>query len=102
MTAAERIAAWATGLEPDAVPEDVRTDAKLHVLDAIGCGLAAHATGVAHEGRATMSELGGRPEATVIVLAILFGVRVLMRGVSTIMFGFGLRRIHQTTQRVYV
>ena len=66
MTAAERIAAWATGLEPDAVPEDVRTDAKLHVLDAIGCGLAAHATGVAHEGRATMSELGGRPEATVI------------------------------------
>ena len=61
MTAAERIAAWATGLEPDAVPEDVRTDAKLHVLDVIGCGLAAHATGVAHEGRATMGELGGRP-----------------------------------------
>jgi uncharacterized membrane protein HdeD (DUF308 family) len=42
------------------------------------------------------------PEATVIVLAILFGVRVLMRGVWTIMFGFGLRRIHQTTQRANV
>jgi 2-methylcitrate dehydratase PrpD len=66
MTAAQRLAAWATGLEADDVPEAVRTDAKLHVLDVIGCGLAAHATGVAHEGRAAMSELGGRPEATVI------------------------------------
>jgi len=66
MTAAQRLAAWATGLEADDVPEAVRTDAKLHVLDVIGCGLAAHATGVAHEGRAAMSELGGRPEASVI------------------------------------
>jgi uncharacterized membrane protein HdeD (DUF308 family) len=41
------------------------------------------------------------PDATVLVLAILFGIRVLFRGVSTIMFGFGLRRIHQTSQRVY-
>ncbi len=48
------------------MPEAVREDAKLHVLDTIGCGLAAHATGVAHEGRATMSELGGVPQATVI------------------------------------
>jgi 2-methylcitrate dehydratase PrpD len=36
------------------------------VLDVLGCGLAAHATGVAGEGRATMEELGGEPEATVI------------------------------------
>ena len=41
-------------------------DAKLHLLDTIGCGLAAHATGVAHEGRTTMAELGGVAEATVI------------------------------------
>jgi 2-methylcitrate dehydratase PrpD len=40
----------------------------LHVLDALGCGLAAHATGVAGEGRATMAELGGEPSATVIGL----------------------------------
>jgi len=66
MTAAQRIAAWATRLEVDDVPEAVRADAKLHVLDVIGCGLAAHATGVAHEGRATMGELGGQAEATVI------------------------------------
>ena len=40
--------------------------AKLHILDTLGCGLAAHATGVAGEGRATMDELGGEPHATVI------------------------------------
>ena len=66
MTAARTIAAWASALELDDVPEPVRTDAKLHVLDTVGCGLAAHASGVAHEGRATMGELGGTPEATVI------------------------------------
>ena len=66
MAAARTIAEWATALELDDVPEAVRTDAKLHLLDTIGCGLAAHATGVAHEGRTTMAELGGVAEATVI------------------------------------
>ena len=45
MAAARTIAEWATALELDDVPEAVRTDAKLHLLDTIGCGLAAHATG---------------------------------------------------------
>lgn len=66
MTGARTIAAWASALELDDVPEAVRTEAKLHVLDTVGCGLAAHASGVAYEGRATMGELGGTPEATVI------------------------------------
>ena len=66
MAAARVIAEWATTLGLDDVPEAVRADAKLHVLDTIGCGLAAHATGVAHEGRTTMEELGGAPQATVI------------------------------------
>src|SRR5262245_28513658 len=66
MFAARTIATWATALELDDVPEAVRTHAKLHVLDTIGCGLAAHATGIAYEGRAVMGELGGTPEATVI------------------------------------
>ena len=66
MAAARRIAEWATRLDLDDVPEAVRADAKLHVLDTIGCGLAAHATGVAHEGRSTMGELGGASQATVI------------------------------------
>ena len=60
MTAAEKIAAWATALDLDDVPADVAEHAKLHLLDALGCGLAAHATGVAAEGRTTMDELGIR------------------------------------------
>lgn len=67
-TAAETIATWTSGLTLDDVPEGVVEDAKLHVLDALGCGLAALATEVATEGRATMEELGGEPQATVIGL----------------------------------
>jgi 2-methylcitrate dehydratase PrpD len=67
-TAAQRIAAWSAALTFDDVPEDVAHAAKLHLLDTLGCGLAAHATGVAGEGRATMAELGGEPQATVIGL----------------------------------
>ena len=68
MTAAETIAAFATSLNLDDVPADVIGHAKLHVLDALGCGLAGHATGNGIEGRATMRELGGEPHATVIGL----------------------------------
>jgi 2-methylcitrate dehydratase PrpD len=66
MTAAETIAAWATTMTIDDVPQDVLEHAKLHTLDVLGCGLAAHAEGLAGEGRATMAELGGEPQATVI------------------------------------
>ena len=51
-TAAETIASWATEITLDDIPHDVREHAKLHVLDTLGCGLAAHSTGVAGEGRA--------------------------------------------------
>ena len=67
-TAAERFAQFALELDLDAVPDDVVEAAKLHVLDVIGCGLAAHGLGIAGEGRATMSELGGAAEASVIGL----------------------------------
>jgi 2-methylcitrate dehydratase PrpD len=69
-TAAETIAAWATEITLHDIPQDVREHAKLHVLDTLGCGLAAHSTGVAGEGRSVMGELGGGSEtATVIGLA---------------------------------
>jgi 2-methylcitrate dehydratase PrpD len=67
-TAAQRFAKFALELELDAVPGEVVEAAKLHVLDVIGCGLAAHGLGIAGEGRATMSELGGEAETTVIGL----------------------------------
>ena len=66
MTAAETIADFALSITLDEVPEQVVEHAKLHVLDALGCGLAAHATGTGLEGRATMLELGGEAEATVL------------------------------------
>ena len=69
MTAAETIAAFATSISLDDVPEGVAEHAKLHVLDVLGCGLAGHATGNGIEGRATMRELGGDGQATVIGVA---------------------------------
>jgi 2-methylcitrate dehydratase PrpD len=68
MTAAQTIADWTTTLTPDDVPDDVAEHAKLHLLDAIGCGYAASALGVATEGRTAMAELGGEPQASVIAL----------------------------------
>ena len=69
-TAAERFAGFALELDLDAVPDEVVEAAKLHVLDVIGCGLAAHGLGIAGEGRETMTELGGTAEATVIGLDV--------------------------------
>jgi 2-methylcitrate dehydratase PrpD len=67
-TAAERFAAFALELDLDAVPDEVVDAAKLHALDVLGCGLAAHGLGIAGEGRTAMAELGGEPDATVIGL----------------------------------
>ncbi|HSJ95165.1 MAG TPA: MmgE/PrpD family protein [Gaiellaceae bacterium] len=66
MTAAERIARWTAELSPDDIPAEVAEAAKLHLLDTLGCGLAASALGIATEGRETMAELGGDAHATVI------------------------------------
>jgi uncharacterized membrane protein HdeD (DUF308 family) len=37
------------------------------------------------------------PEATVVVLAVLFGLRLLVRGCATIAFGLGLRDLNRMT-----
>jgi 2-methylcitrate dehydratase PrpD len=68
MTAAQTIAEWTTSLALDDIPADVVEHAKLHLLDAVGCGYAASALDVATEGRAAMAELGGEPQASVIGL----------------------------------
>ena len=65
-TAAITIAEWGSALSLADIPDDVLTDAKLHLLDTLGCGLAAHAGGIATEGRSTMADLGGEPQATLI------------------------------------
>jgi uncharacterized membrane protein HdeD (DUF308 family) len=37
------------------------------------------------------------PEATVVVLAVIFGIRLLVRGCATVSFGLGLRDLNQMT-----
>ena len=68
MSAAQRLAEWTGSLAYEDIPPDVVEAAKLHLLDTVGCGLAAHALGVAGEGRTAMTELGGEPQASVIGL----------------------------------
>jgi 2-methylcitrate dehydratase PrpD len=65
-TPATRISEFATGLEQAGIPPAVLAAARLHILDTIGCGLAAHALGVGGEGLGLAVEQGWRPESTVI------------------------------------
>jgi 2-methylcitrate dehydratase PrpD len=67
-TAAERLAEFATSLTYEQIPDEVVEAAKLHLLDTVGCGLAAHALGVATEGRTAMADLAGEPQASVLGL----------------------------------
>jgi 2-methylcitrate dehydratase PrpD len=67
-TAAQRLAEWTTNLAYEDIPPDVIEAAKLHLLDTLGCGYASGALGIATEGRITMAELGGEPQASVIAL----------------------------------
>src|SRR5437764_2980945 len=68
MKAAQRLAEWTGSLAYEEIPANVVETAKLHLLDTIGCGLAAHALEVATEGRTAMAELGGEAQASVIGL----------------------------------
>ncbi len=67
-SSASRIAAFAEELRFQDIPSDVVAAAKLHLLDTLGCGLAAHALGVATQGREVLAEMGGAKEATTIGL----------------------------------
>jgi 2-methylcitrate dehydratase PrpD len=51
-SASERIVDFALELRYEDIPESVRAAAKLHLLDTIGCGIAAHALGLGTAGRA--------------------------------------------------
>ncbi len=66
MTAAERLAHFVADLDYDALPAPVVEQAKLHLLDTVGCGLAASALDVAVEARAVAAELGSGGDAVVI------------------------------------
>lgn len=65
-TAAERFAAFSSSLTVEQIPDEVVEAGKLHILDALGCGLAAHALDVAPATREAMAEMGGTGPATAI------------------------------------
>ena len=65
-TGTERIARFAVDMRLEHVPPAVLDAARLHVLDTIGCGLAARALRVGGEALDVVAEQGGRPESTAI------------------------------------
>jgi 2-methylcitrate dehydratase PrpD len=65
-TAAQRLGDFVAQLMIEQIPEPVRQSAKLHVLDALGCGLAAHALGEASYAGAAVREAGSSGPATMI------------------------------------
>jgi 2-methylcitrate dehydratase PrpD len=66
VAAADRLASFAIGLRLDDVPPDVQNAAKHHLLDSVGCAIAADALGEGEAARAVGVAMGGREEATVI------------------------------------
>lgn len=66
--AAERLAEWSSELSLDDIPAEVIEATKLHLLDAVGTGLAGLALGEMDSVRGLAEELGGRPESTALGL----------------------------------
>ncbi len=64
----ERLAAFAAGLEHDAIPAEVRTRAAHHMLDAAGIALASTRYDFAHTTLAGMQALGSEGEVPVLGL----------------------------------
>ncbi|MGW1783979.1 MmgE/PrpD family protein [Streptomyces sp. NPDC002143] len=65
-TAAQRLGDFIAQLKIEQMPAATRRAAVLHALDAIGCGLAAHALGEAPYAAAAAAEAGTTGPATVI------------------------------------
>jgi 2-methylcitrate dehydratase PrpD len=65
-TASQRLASWATLAGAGSFPETAIERASLHVLDALGCAIAASALDLGGEGRAVAAAQRGAEEAEVI------------------------------------
>src|SRR5260370_31320688 len=62
----EELARWVLAPRADAIPEAAVKQAKLLVLDTIGCGFAALDEESARAVLATLTDLGGAPQCSVI------------------------------------
>jgi 2-methylcitrate dehydratase PrpD len=68
-TIAQRFATFSSSLEFDQLPTEVVESEKLHILDTVGCGLAAHALDAAPAAREAMTETGVSGPASAIGVA---------------------------------
>ncbi|MBD3926758.1 MmgE/PrpD family protein [Nocardioides cavernae] len=66
MTVTSDLAAWALGLHHDDIPEEVAAAARRHLLDGLGCAVAAARRGLADPALTVAAGLGGPPEATLL------------------------------------
>jgi 2-methylcitrate dehydratase len=62
----QRLASWILSFDAKSIPPDVVSQARLLLLDAIGCALAAQDEESVEAALATVRELGGAPQCTVI------------------------------------
>ena len=68
--AVEQLAGWILAPRAEDIPAAAATQAKLLLLDTIGCGYAAFDEESAHAVLATLKDLGGAPHCTVIGSAL--------------------------------
>lgn len=67
MTATETLAQFVHDLTFEAIPQPVREYAKLCLLDTLGIALAGHQEPSTQAARSVAAQVGGRPQATVLV-----------------------------------
>src|SRR6267143_6261472 len=64
--AIEQLANWTMQPRAHDIPEAAVNQAKVLLLDTIGCGYAAYEEEAAHAVLATLKDMGGAPQCTVI------------------------------------
>ena len=65
-TVATTLASFVVESPPEAIPAEVRAWAKLHLLDTVGCGVAAVGSGSGEAPTTIAVAQGGRPEASLL------------------------------------
>jgi 2-methylcitrate dehydratase PrpD len=95
--AAERLAEWSSALKLDEIPAEVVASAKLHLLDAVGTGLAALAFGQMEAARTVALEMGGEEEATALGLPRRIGAGAAALANGATMHALDFDDTHEVT-----
>lgn len=97
MYAAEKLAGWSSALELAEIPAEVVEAAKLHLLDAVGTGLAGLALDQVPAARAVALEMGGEEEATALGLARRVGAGAAALANGATMHALDFDDTHEVT-----